>query len=448
MKGNVKTKRFISIVSIFVFTFITLLTFSSGKSNTVLAAQNNNITKANNDYPIVLCHGCNGWGREENFGTIAFQSRYYWGGNVDLQQELINKGFTTYTAAVGPLSSNWDRACELYAQIKGGTVDYGEAHSKKFGHSRYGRTYRGFYPLWGTKDNKGNIRKIHLIGHSQGGQTVRMLTQLLAKGSQEERKASKENGSNLFKGDNSWISSVVTLASPHDGTTLADMKGTNAVSALGIGAIGSVLGNIPNSDIVFDLKVDQWGLKRKPHESFLSYFTRCNKSRMWYSKDICSVDLSTDGAVAQNRWVKAQPNVYYFSWACCGTMTNPASLLLGHQIANPLKMGDKGLYNLQWFAQAQLMGSYSRHNSRRAIPVIDEKWWPNDGYVNTISENGPKAGSNDAIVNYNGAPKIGKWNFMGVKPMDHEDIIGRHWDGAIGFFDNMAQMLRNLPVTD
>nr|WP_307897845.1 hypothetical protein [Clostridium botulinum] len=184
MGKNIIISKFSSIIFVFIFTFITLLTFIIGKSNTVLAAEK----KANNDYPIVLCHGCNGWGREENFGTIAFQSRYYWGGNLDLQQQLINKGFTTYTAAVGPLSSNWDRACELYAQIKGGKVDYGEAHAKKFGHARYGRTYRGFYPLWGTKDNKGNIRKIHLIAHSQGGQTVRMLTQLLAKGSQEEKK--------------------------------------------------------------------------------------------------------------------------------------------------------------------------------------------------------------------------------------------------------------------
>ncbi|WP_419469243.1 lipase, partial [Clostridium botulinum] len=111
MRRNPKTKRFISIISVFVFTFVTLLTFTIGKSNTVLAAQNNSITKVNNDYPIILCHGCNGWGREENFGAIAFQSRYYWGGNIDLQQKLINRGFTTYTAAVGPLSSNWDRAC-------------------------------------------------------------------------------------------------------------------------------------------------------------------------------------------------------------------------------------------------------------------------------------------------------------------------------------------------
>ncbi|WP_085829427.1 esterase/lipase family protein [Clostridium massiliodielmoense] len=447
MKLNLKLKRFISAISVFVFTLVSLITFSVAKPINAFAKENQKVAQNKNNYPIVLCHGCNGWGRNENFGTVAFGARYYWGGNVDLQQKLIENGFTTYTAAVGPLSSNWDRACELYVQIKGGRVDYGEAHAKKHGHSRYGRYYRGFYPQWGTKDENGNIRKVHLIGHSQGGQTVRMLTTLLGQGKQEEISATGEKTSELFKGGHSWISGLITLASPHDGTTLADMKGTDVGAALGIGAMGSILGNISNSDIIFDLKVDQWGLKRRPSESFLSYFNRCAASKMWTSKDICSVDLSTNGAVAQNKWVKAQPNVYYFSWACCGTMRNPISIL-GHHMASPIRMSDKGLYNPQWALQAQLMGTYSRHNPYRAIPVINSKWWPNDGYVNTISENGPKAGSTDKIVNYNGTPQIGKWNFMGVKDMDHEDIIGRHWNGATNFFIDMAQMLRNLPVTE
>lgn len=436
---GIKMKKFVSMVSAFVLTFVCTLAFTIQKPSKAFAAE------GGNDYPIVLCHGCNGWGRNENFGTVAFGARYYWGGNVDLQQELINKGFKTYTAAVGPLSSNWDRACELYAQIKGGTVDYGEAHAKKHGHARFGRTYTGFCPNWGEKDSDGKIQKVHLIGHSQGGQTVRMLTQLLGEGSEEERRASGENVSELFKGGNSWVSGLITLASPHDGTTLADLSATNTLAAFGIGGLGTVLGNIPNSDIIFDLKVDQWGLKRQPNETFLSYLNRCKASNMWASSDTCSVDLSTDGAVAQNKWVKAQPDVYYFSWGCCGTKEKPLSIV-GHQIADIRKMGDKGIYNLQWAAQAKFMGSYSRINSmRHAIPTIDKKWWPNDGYVNTISEDGPKAGSNDIIVNYNGTPEKGKWNFMGVKDMDHEDIIGRHWDGATDFFIEMAEMLHDLP---
>ena len=51
---------------------------------------------------------------------------------------LNEKGIEAYAPAVGPLSSAWDRACELYAQLMGTRVDYGEAHSKMHGHNRYG----------------------------------------------------------------------------------------------------------------------------------------------------------------------------------------------------------------------------------------------------------------------------------------------------------------------
>jgi triacylglycerol lipase len=139
-----------------------------------------------NNYPIVLINGFAGWGRDEVLGYK------YWGGFEDLEQVMTKSGYKTYTATVSPFSSNWDRACELYAYIKGGTVDYGAAHSSKYGHARYGRTYPGLYPNWGiTVNNK--INKVHLVGHSMGGQTARTLVQLLEKGSQEEKNATTDN---------------------------------------------------------------------------------------------------------------------------------------------------------------------------------------------------------------------------------------------------------------
>ncbi|KAL4106418.1 hypothetical protein PRIC1_004469 [Phytophthora ramorum] len=97
-----------------------------------------------NSYPIVLVHGFGGWGRDEFFGFK------YWGGlQGDFQEDLEKQGYSVYTASIGPFSSNWDRACELYAQIKGGLVDYGEKHSAAHGHARYGRNYTALYPPWG-----------------------------------------------------------------------------------------------------------------------------------------------------------------------------------------------------------------------------------------------------------------------------------------------------------
>ena len=77
--------------------------------------------------PIFLLHGFLGWGRDE------MDNFYYWGGKFDLQNWLIEQGYEVYTLSVGPVSSNWDRAIEAYYQIKGGQVNYGVAHSEKYG---------------------------------------------------------------------------------------------------------------------------------------------------------------------------------------------------------------------------------------------------------------------------------------------------------------------------
>ena len=78
---------------------------------------------AQNKYPIVLVHGFMGWGKNE-MGNYK-----YWGGNYDLEQAFKDQGFEVYVASVGPISSNWDRAVELFYQIKGGQVNYGKRHS-------------------------------------------------------------------------------------------------------------------------------------------------------------------------------------------------------------------------------------------------------------------------------------------------------------------------------
>ena len=101
-------------------------------------------------YPYVLVPGMSGWG-----GTSKLnQYLPYWGfARFDIAKILNSVGYETYVASVSPLGSAWDRTCELYAQMTGTRVDYGKAHSEKFGHARYGRTYSApILPGWGEKD--------------------------------------------------------------------------------------------------------------------------------------------------------------------------------------------------------------------------------------------------------------------------------------------------------
>ena len=80
---------------------------------------------AENNYPIVFIHGFMGWGPEE-MGSYS-----YWGGENDYIKDLAEKGHQIFAVSVGPISSNWDRAIEVFYQIKGGQVDYGYSHSEK-----------------------------------------------------------------------------------------------------------------------------------------------------------------------------------------------------------------------------------------------------------------------------------------------------------------------------
>jgi triacylglycerol lipase len=159
---------------------------------------------------IVLVHGLGGFGPNEGL----FLS--YW----PLKSEYTDAGFDVKETAVGPVSSDWDRACELYAQLKGVRTDYGIAHSARYGHHRFGRDYtgQGLYPEWNT------TFPVNLIGHSMGGTTARLLEKLLQEGDARERSAGGDT-SPLFTGNKNWVISLSTYASPHDGAVLVDILG-------------------------------------------------------------------------------------------------------------------------------------------------------------------------------------------------------------------------------
>ncbi|WP_254052779.1 triacylglycerol lipase [Bacillus sp. V59.32b] len=380
-----------------------------------------------NDYPIVLVHGLTGWGRDEMGGFK------YWGGLNDIEANLNSKGHKTYTAAVGPVSSNWDRAVELYHYIKGGTVDYGAAHAKEHGHDRFGRSYPGIYSQWDSTN------KIHLVGHSMGGQTSRTLVELLKNGNHKEKQYfsqhPEEGLSPLFKGGKSWAHSVTSIATPHNGSTFADEGNLLPLVKQMVLNAGALSG--ANSEtMAYDFKLDQWGLKRKRDENFVQYADRVYKSSIWTSEDISLNDLTTFGAAKVNEWVKAQPNVYYFSYTGNATFKVP---LTGYSYPiatmNPLFIGSSGY-----------MGSYTRSSPE---PVIDKSWWPNDGLVNVVSSKYPFG---QAEKPYDGNVKQGEWNHFPIQyGWDHMDYNGMNAGDAIGltdiyrFYNGVAENLHQLP---
>jgi len=382
-----------------------------------------------NNYPLILVHGFAGWGPGEMLGYR------YWGGFGDIEGDLNAQGYRVMTAVVGPVSSNWDRACELFAYIRGGRVDYGAAHSDTHGHARFGRSFPGLYPEWGERDSAGAVQKVHLLAHSMGGQTVRVLVQLLETGSSSELTAGGET-SMLFQGGHDWVRSVTTLSTPHDGTSLADGVNGMVPFAQQLVAGAAALSGLTGENILYDWKLDQWGLVRRPGEAYAAYNQRVFASNLWKdSRDLSAWDLSPRGACELNQWVRAQPQVYYFSLS---TEATYGSWLTGYHYPewsmNPLLS-----------AFAVYMG-HATSNQPGGV-VVDSSWWPNDGVVNTRSMAGPTCNSQDRIVSYDGAPQAGIWNDLGVwNSWDHMDIVGHTFSYQVyDLYRGLVAMLEALP---
>ena len=237
-------------------------------------------TKFNTEYANVFVHGLAGWGSYTWYNDFL----PYWGMfGGDLMQYLNARGFECYSASVDPTGSAWDRACELYAQLTGTVTDYGEEHSKRCHHDRYGEDYSSD-PLideWSAED------KINLLGHSFGGVTVRLLAELMANGSEAEREASGSDVSDLFTGGKAdWIYSVTALAAPHNGTTAylvrdAIIKDVNATA------------------------------EERAVVAMLTVATAPHLDRAL--SDSAEYDMDIDHALAINENISTLKNIYYFS---------------------------------------------------------------------------------------------------------------------------------------
>lgn len=391
-------------------------------------------------YPYVFVHGFLGWGYDEGINSDA----PYWGATAcNLMEELSANGVECYDASVGPLSSNWDRACELYAQLTGTRVDYGAAHSEKHEHSRYGRTYNE--PLiadWGETDENGLVNKINLVGHSFGGNTVRLLQGLLADGDADEIAATDPSElSPLFAGGKTnLINSITTICAPNNGTTLAYIADDlYLVETLEIFAYlyAAILGNSQLNGYV-DFHLEQFGLTQVPDEPMtMTFVTKAISTMIRQKYDSAAYDLSCDGAKALNDRVGIDENTYYFSYAFQTTVDDPVT-------GNAQVGMESTLFILQPFSL--MMGVYQ--GNPNAPYAIDETWQPNDGLVNVVSAKHP---FDDPYVEYDPQNiKTGVWNVMPLSKGDHGNAIGigTSKESLVDFYMGMINMIENQPITN
>lgn len=387
-------------------------------------------------YPFIFVHGFLGWGA----GSDIEVSKPYWGDTQEnnVMTYLRDKGYSVYNPSVGPMGSSWDRACDLFAQLTGTRVDYGEAHSTKFGHERYGRDYTGKPTMGSAWDLES---KLNLVGHSFGGATVRYFASLMAYGDADEIAASGENCSELFKGGHAdAIYSVTTLAAPSNGSTLSDFaESIEPISAfMAYYFAKSSYDGSEAAGGVMDVMIDHWGLTAAPGEEKIKpSFLKAMKFAL--SDDECGYDMSVAGALELNKKIKTVPSVYYFSYA-----------------ANITSADKLGYYHIdtdtpvfEMFKFTAPIVSLSVNKFAGGI-FIDKSWGQSDGMVSLVSAQYP-IGDGSEHCNYSEAEEIetGIWYVMPtLEGVDHYDFCSAAETGEFGskqaYFDFFENLIKNV----
>lgn len=347
------------------------------------------------EYPLVFVHGMFGWGQNEGINKKI----PYWGATSgSITDCLSSVGVECYAASVGPMSSAWDQACELYAQLTGTQVDYGEAHSKKYGHSRYGRTYKK--PLF---DGWSSDKRIHLIGHSFGGNSSRMLTHLLTNGAPEEVEASGNGVSPLFLGGKEeLICSVTAICSPLDGTqayeTVSKYKMIQPLKFIAYNYAG-VFGRTSVGHRFADFHLEQFGLTDSPENSSRESFVKAIKT-LFSTNDCIAYDMYAQGSKELNEKISISPSVYYFSYPF-----NAVDSLKNKPIHTD-------------FVLMKATAALMLHDSKKSGKHSEG----NDGLVDVASARHPSTEPFKDFDNNEILP--GMWNVMPTRRGDHGTPIG------------------------
>ncbi|KAJ3230483.1 hypothetical protein HDU81_004472 [Chytriomyces hyalinus] len=389
-------------------------------------------------YPTVFLHGILGWGEEK---PLLGHINYFGGLSQNILETLRHEGHTVVAPSMGPLSSNWERACEAFAQIVGTKTDYGLARSARFKHDRFGLDHSskkamvpGFSSNFAGAGVGGSTNKINLVGHSLGGSTARFLTHLLSFGSQEEMDAcaaANVDCSPLFwtNRTQSYVNGVFALSGVHQGSVVDDFLHANGGLMTFIkGFANTVIGinNLNNKDLIWDLQLGHYGLGQKSDEAFSAYLHRVCESGWFLSDSTAVYDLTVAAhETPLLSFVRNSASTTYFSVA--GVTTN---YLLGVSFAQLST-------NVFLAPFADVIGTYTN----ASLPVLStfskKEWRQNDGMVMLASSRGPRAGFSSFEMDIGAksetkllqsvpgrAPEKGVYNYVGVMDgFDHFDLI-------------------------
>lgn len=334
-------------------------------------------------------------------------------------------------AHLSPYASSHDRAVELFYILKGGRVDYGEEHSHRFGHLRFGHSFKAQLPDWNEEN------PIILIAHSHGGNTARMLQHLLA--------------TQFFDGyetSAAWVKAVICVASPLNGIPVLHGLGMplreecvggcceNGVdrgqevgrfpSLLRIGQTAGYLlhwglGDFHWARQLYDWGLDHWSLTRRSSDVSTLWQLVGGTHHILNTDDTAGYDLTVHGACRLNRLFSLHSCTYYFSLPCSLTDINKSP---------PLPRPTSAFFLV-------LLGALTATITPRRPPASflkswdPSEWLQNDGVVPLRSQCYPCDGAAKDFVVQTHADiwheqanlQRGAWHVLPVSEVDHFNAV-------------------------
>jgi triacylglycerol lipase len=347
---------------------------------------------------VVFVHGIFGWGE----GELPFS---YWG---DALAQFAASRLEAHEVKCGPVSSFQDRACEVFAQIKGGNFIYGEmpgeTSAKRSLVPREERKHVAgpLLPDW-SADNP-----VILVGHSAGAHTCLALQRLL-------------KDDHFGVGSNAdWVEAVICISGVLNGSTLAYKFGCDPATGVLkrdskrlIGATVEIAQLVPTIPLAgIDLWLEQWN----------------DRNAFVTGKDNLAYDLTLLGCQAANAAFSTNPNSYYLSLVT--SMPTERQKLLGIPLPR-LFGGINFLLEGSATYQAEVVdfapGALPLPNWGTAPELRIDAWRENDGAVSAISQRFPFTHHNEPLGRegfFDGAPiERGKWYFERV-----ENVTGKRFD--------------------
>jgi triacylglycerol lipase len=347
---------------------------------------------------IIFVHGIFGWGENE----LPFS---YWG---DALAQFAASRFEAHEIKCGPVSSFHDRACELFAQIKGGDFIYGKmpgGTSAKRSIVPRGERKRVAGPLltdWSANN------PVIVVGHSAGAHTCLALQRLL-------------KDDHFGVGSNAdWVEAVICISGVLNGSTLAYGFGCDPATGVLTGnperlirATVDIANRVPTIPLA---GIDPWLQQWNDLKAFVS------------GKDNLAYDLTLWGCHAANAAFSTNPNSYYLSLVT-GMPTErpnwlgiPLPRLIGG--INPLLAGSA---SYQADVDDFVPGALPLPNWGTAPELRIDAWRENDGAVSAISQRFPFTHHSEPFGRegfFDGAPiEMGKWYFERV-----ENVTGMRFD--------------------